>query len=228
MPWFRELSAEERSWVGAIVQAGIRGFVDWYRTRRDRPPGRLAAGVRGLRRRAPRADRGDQPPADGGPDQAEHRGGGGERRRVPLARRLRRRARRGAALRPRGRLRDGRGLRPRRRGPRSVGRASRGPGGRLGAALGARRGGPLPGERARLGRPGRGRRGAGRGSRPSVPRPTSSTRYAGRARAAGMDALCATQGERLVVVLGGVGDPRKAAERGGRPVRPGAGRGRAR
>ena len=27
-----------------------------------------------------------------------------------------------------------------------------------------------------------------------------------------MDALCATQGERLVVVLGGVGDPHKAAE----------------
>ena len=31
MPWFRELSAEDRSWVGVIVQAGIRGFVDWYR-----------------------------------------------------------------------------------------------------------------------------------------------------------------------------------------------------
>ena len=31
MPWFRELSADDRSWVGLIVQAGIRGFVDWYR-----------------------------------------------------------------------------------------------------------------------------------------------------------------------------------------------------
>jgi len=30
MPWFRNLSAEDRSWVGLIVQAGIRGFVDWY------------------------------------------------------------------------------------------------------------------------------------------------------------------------------------------------------
>ena len=30
MPWFDELSAEERSWVGMIVQAGVRGFVDWY------------------------------------------------------------------------------------------------------------------------------------------------------------------------------------------------------
>ena len=30
MPWFAELSAEDRSWVGVIVQAGIQGFVDWY------------------------------------------------------------------------------------------------------------------------------------------------------------------------------------------------------
>ncbi|WP_370250466.1 PucR family transcriptional regulator [Nocardioides sp.] len=31
MPWFRDLGAEERSWVGQIVQAGIRAFVEWYR-----------------------------------------------------------------------------------------------------------------------------------------------------------------------------------------------------
>ncbi len=31
LAWFRDLSAQERSWVGMIVQAGIRGFVDWYR-----------------------------------------------------------------------------------------------------------------------------------------------------------------------------------------------------
>ena len=31
LPWFRELSAEDRSWVGLIVQTGIRSFVDWYR-----------------------------------------------------------------------------------------------------------------------------------------------------------------------------------------------------
>ncbi len=30
LPWFKELSAEDRSWVGLIVQAGIRGFVDWF------------------------------------------------------------------------------------------------------------------------------------------------------------------------------------------------------
>lgn len=31
LPWFAELSAQERSWVGQIVQSGIRAFVDWYR-----------------------------------------------------------------------------------------------------------------------------------------------------------------------------------------------------
>ena len=30
LPWFDDLSAQDRSWVGLIVQAGIRGFVDWY------------------------------------------------------------------------------------------------------------------------------------------------------------------------------------------------------
>ena len=31
LPWFGRLSAEDRSWVGLIVQAGIQGFVTWYR-----------------------------------------------------------------------------------------------------------------------------------------------------------------------------------------------------
>lgn len=31
MPWFRQLSAENRSWIGLIVQAGINAFVVWYR-----------------------------------------------------------------------------------------------------------------------------------------------------------------------------------------------------
>lgn len=30
VPWFRELSAQDRSWVGLIVQSGVRGFVDWF------------------------------------------------------------------------------------------------------------------------------------------------------------------------------------------------------
>ncbi|MFC7496023.1 MULTISPECIES: PucR family transcriptional regulator [unclassified Nocardioides] len=37
MAWFRSLSAEDRSWVSTIVQAGIRGFVDWYRLAEDKP-----------------------------------------------------------------------------------------------------------------------------------------------------------------------------------------------
>jgi DNA-binding PucR family transcriptional regulator len=31
MPWFRSLSAEDRSWIGLIVQAGINAFVAWFR-----------------------------------------------------------------------------------------------------------------------------------------------------------------------------------------------------
>src|SRR5262245_47841020 len=31
MPWFRELSAESRSFVGLIVQRGIASFADWLR-----------------------------------------------------------------------------------------------------------------------------------------------------------------------------------------------------
>lgn len=54
MGWFRDLSAEDRSWVGLIVQAGIRGFVDWYRQEGDQHVGgnALAASVFGA---APRA-----------------------------------------------------------------------------------------------------------------------------------------------------------------------------
>ncbi|WP_340538065.1 PucR family transcriptional regulator [Nocardioides sp. GXZ039] len=30
LPWFGDLSAQEQAWVGQIVQAGVRAFVDWY------------------------------------------------------------------------------------------------------------------------------------------------------------------------------------------------------
>ena len=30
MAWFRDLSAEDRSWIGLIVQSGIKAFVTWY------------------------------------------------------------------------------------------------------------------------------------------------------------------------------------------------------
>lgn len=30
MPWYAELSAQERSWIAMIVQGGVQNFVDWY------------------------------------------------------------------------------------------------------------------------------------------------------------------------------------------------------
>ena len=30
LPWYHDLGAQERSWVGLVAQAGIRAFVDWY------------------------------------------------------------------------------------------------------------------------------------------------------------------------------------------------------
>src|SRR3954465_3512398 len=48
MPWFAELSAESRSWVGQILQAGIQGFVDWFRLDDDAAsPGDTAAAAFG-------------------------------------------------------------------------------------------------------------------------------------------------------------------------------------
>src|SRR5262249_38602659 len=31
LPWFREMSAEHRSWVGLVAQAGIAGVVEWLK-----------------------------------------------------------------------------------------------------------------------------------------------------------------------------------------------------
>ncbi|WP_246160561.1 PucR family transcriptional regulator [Nocardioides humilatus] len=31
LPWYADLGAEERSWIGLIVQAGIGDFIDWYK-----------------------------------------------------------------------------------------------------------------------------------------------------------------------------------------------------
>jgi hypothetical protein len=52
LPWFRELSAEDRSWVGMILQAGIRGFVDWFQEGGDSGGPAIATSVFGA---APRA-----------------------------------------------------------------------------------------------------------------------------------------------------------------------------
>lgn len=55
LDWFTDLSAEDRSWVGLVVQSGVRAFVEWYRSGRDtlgRDASELAASVFG---EAPRA-----------------------------------------------------------------------------------------------------------------------------------------------------------------------------
>jgi hypothetical protein len=38
LPWFREMSAEHRSWLGLVAQAGVAAFVDWVKhPERGRP-----------------------------------------------------------------------------------------------------------------------------------------------------------------------------------------------
>ena len=38
LPWFRTMTAENRSWVGLVAQAGVAAFVDWIKhPERDRP-----------------------------------------------------------------------------------------------------------------------------------------------------------------------------------------------
>ena len=37
LPWFRELGAEERSWVSLVAQAGITAFIDWFGSPQDTP-----------------------------------------------------------------------------------------------------------------------------------------------------------------------------------------------
>ncbi|MGP3959086.1 PucR family transcriptional regulator [Nonomuraea sp. 3N208] len=38
LPWFRALSAEDRSWVGLVAQAGIAAFVEWFSTAGEEDP----------------------------------------------------------------------------------------------------------------------------------------------------------------------------------------------
>ncbi len=35
LPWYRELGAQERSWVGQVAQAGIQEFIDWFADGKD-------------------------------------------------------------------------------------------------------------------------------------------------------------------------------------------------
>ena len=37
LPWFAEMPAEQRSWVGLVAQAGIASFIEWVRRPSDQP-----------------------------------------------------------------------------------------------------------------------------------------------------------------------------------------------
>lgn len=46
MPWFSELTAEQRAWIGMVLQAGYNSFIAWYRNP-DKPPPPLSTEVFG-------------------------------------------------------------------------------------------------------------------------------------------------------------------------------------
>ncbi len=53
--WFADLGAEDRSWVGMILQAGVRGFADWLRRGQPTERGEGAALTASVFGAAPRA-----------------------------------------------------------------------------------------------------------------------------------------------------------------------------
>ena len=212
MPWFRELSAQDRSWVGLIVQAGIRGFVDWYRQADQSAPdgSGLAAAVFGA---APRALAGVislqqtvelvrlsievvetnidavMDPADAADVHAAVLRYGRE---VAFA-----------TAEVYARAAEVRGAWDARLEALVVD-----------AVLRSETDEAVLSRASALGWSARGDVAVVLGSAPRKRTETDVFDEVRRvARAAGMDALCATQGERLVVVLGGVGESRKAAEK---------------
>jgi hypothetical protein len=213
MPWFRELSAEDRSWVGVIVQAGIRGFVDWYRRAGDQPaPGgtEMVASVFGV---APRALAGVinlqqtvdlvrlsievvesnveelLDPADAADVRAAV---------LRYAREVA-----FATAEVYARAAEVRGAWDARLEALVVD-----------AVLRSEPDETLLSRASALGWAGRGGVAVVLGAVPADRRETDTfDEVRRRARSGGMDALCAVQGDRLVVVLGGVTDPRAAAAR---------------
>ena len=154
MPWFRELSAEDRSWVGVIVQAGIKSFIDWYAEESRHPDldgsavasavfgaaPRALAGVINLQQTVDLVRLGIEVVESNlddllGPEDARdvHAGVLRYGREVAFA--------------------TAEVYAPGRRGPRGLGRPSGGARRRLRAARRGRRDDALPRQRARLGRP---------------------------------------------------------------------------
>ena len=212
LPWFAELSAEDRSWVGLIVQAGIRGFVDWYSREGGRPAPGTTAVASSVFGAAPRALAGVitlqqtvdlvrlsievvESNIDGivDPDDAPdvHAGVLRYAREVAFA-----------TAEVYARAAELRGAWDARLEALVVDAVLRSEGDEA-----------LLSRASALGWTARGDVAVVLGDVPAQRTETDLFDEVRRsARAAGMDALCAVQGERLVVVLGGVGDPRVAAE----------------
>ena len=217
LPWFDELSAEDRSWVGLIVQAGIEGSSTGTASTRSRPRSGspLAAAVFGA---APRELTGVDHAA------ADRRAGAADASRVVEANARRDRSTpttppsvHEAVLRYSREVAFATAEVYARAAEvaRRLGRPARGARRRRGAPRRGRRGGAVPGQRTGLGCTRRRRRRAGRGA--SAPRRETDVfddDPPRRPAPAGMDALCAVQGDRLVVVLGGVRDAAQGRRRG--------------
>ena len=221
--WYRALSAEDRSWVGLVAQAGIGAFIAWYRDPVGNP--HITADVFGT---APRELTRSislrqtldlvRSIVDVVEDEVVQLAAPGEEQAA---------ARGGAALLARDRLRRRAGLRRGRRGARRVGRPAGGPRRRRRAAWRGRRLHAVPGAPPSAGAPSPRRGGRRlRAARAAAAGVVDALRR--RRRAAAVEPLAAVQGRRLLAILGGVDGRRPAPRPGaGRALRRGADRGRA-
>jgi len=210
LPWFADLSAQERSWVGAIVSSGVQAFISWYRDgeRRSAADLEVAASVFGA---APRDLAGTislrqtvdlvrlsvsvvETGVDDlvGPEDLAHV-------RAAVLRYAREIA--FATAEVYARAAEVRGAWDARLEALVVD-----------SVLRAEADETVLSRASALGWTDRGRVVVVLGTVPDSPTQTGLFDAVRRAaRAAGMDALCAAQGDRLVVVLGGVEEPRAAA-----------------
>ena len=210
LPWFRAMSAENRSWLGLVAQAGVAAFVDWIKhPERARPavagevfgtaPRELARAV--SLQQAVEMVRVIIDVVEAQVDELAAPGGEAELREAVL--RYTREIAFGA----------GPGLRPDRRGARRLGRPAGGAGRRLAGPRRGGRGHAVLGVRAELVlspvRWSRDRRARADGSEPEG----LIDEFRMIARRSRLDLLAGVHGNRLVVVLGGAADPLEAAAR---------------
>ena len=208
LPWYREMPAESRSWVGLVAQAGVAAFVDWFRDPSNAAS--ITADVFGTApRELARVVSRSRPSSwsastiDVVEEQVDELAAPGDEAllREAVLRYSREIAFAAAQVYAAG-----------GRGPRRLGRPARGAGGRRAAARRGRRGAAVPGRRARLGRPpARSPSSSGRPRPDREPEAVVERDPAGGPRTRSLDVLAGVQGDRLVAVLGGVTDPLRAA-----------------